>query len=103
MLIVAEESVRYFSSVSDNESTFLNETDFQSDHSSTESTTSATGIANVFDNYDSASFEDEVDGFSSILLLTVARNHHWKVTLKDLNAARTANKMKQMTLPTSQK
>ena len=61
----AEESVRSSSSVSDESTfTFANETGFQSDHSSTESPTSTTEIDNVFGDYDSANFEDEVDDFS---------------------------------------
>lgn len=90
--------------------TFANETGFQSDHSSTESPTSTTEIDHVFDDHDSANFKDEVDDFrpfSLILLILVARNHHRKVTLKDLIAALTAsliaNKMKQMTLSTNLK
>lgn len=71
--IVAEESVRSSSSVSDESTfTFANETGFQSDHSSTESPTSTTEIDNVFGDYDSANFEDEVDDFSSFFIDSVA-------------------------------
>ena len=74
MSIVAEESVQSSSSVSDNESTFTfaNETGFQSDHYSTESPTSATEIDNVFDDYNSTNFEDEVNDFSSFFIDSVA-------------------------------
>ena len=68
MSITAEESLRSFSRVSD-ESTFANETGFQSDHSSTESPTSATEIDHVSD---SANLEDEVDDFSSFFVDSVA-------------------------------
>lgn len=68
--IVAEESVRSSSRVSD-ELTFANETGFQSDHSSTESPTSTTEIDHVFDDYDSANFKDEVDDFSSFFVDSV--------------------------------
>lgn len=70
MSIVAEESVRSSSRVSD-ELTFVNETGFQSDHSSTESPTSTTEIDHVFDDYDSANFKDEVDDFSSFFVDSV--------------------------------
>ena len=71
--IVAEESVRSSSSVSDESTfTFANETGFQSDHSSIESPTSTTEIDNVFGDYDSANFEDEVDDFSSFFIDSVA-------------------------------
>jgi len=70
MSIVAEESVRSSFRVSDHRSTFTfaNETGFQSNHSSTESPTSTTETDNVFDDYDSANFEDEVDDFSSFFI-----------------------------------
>jgi len=76
MSIVAEESVRSSSSVSDHESAFrfVNETGLQSDHSSTESPTSTAEIDNVFDDYDSAYFKDEVDDFSSFFIDSVAYN-----------------------------
>lgn len=70
--IVAEESVRSSSCVSDNELTFANKTGFQSDHSSIESPTSTTEIDHVFDDYDSANFEDEVDDFLSFFVDSVA-------------------------------
>ena len=54
--------------------TSANETGFQSDHSSTESPTSATEIDHVFDDYDSANFEDEVDDFSSFFVDSVSFN-----------------------------
>ena len=62
------------SSVSDHEMTFtfVNETGFQSDNSSTKSPTSTTEIDNVFDDYDSANFEDEVDDSSSFFIDSVA-------------------------------
>ena len=72
MSITAKESLGSFSRVSDNESTFANETGFQSDHSSTESPTSATEIDHVSDDYDSANLEDEVDDFSSFFVDSVA-------------------------------
>ena len=50
--------------------TFANETGFQSDHYSTESPTSATEIDNVFDDNNSANFEDE--DFSSFFIDSVA-------------------------------
>lgn len=71
--IVPEESVRSSSSVSDESTfTFANETGFQSAHSCTESPTSTTEIDNVFGDYDSDNFEDEVDDFSSFFIDSVA-------------------------------
>ena len=64
MSIVAEESVRSSSSVSDELTLmFANETGFQSDRSSTVSPTSTTEIDN---------FEDEVDDFTSFFMDSVA-------------------------------
>ena len=70
MSIVAED-LRSSSLVSD-KLTFANETCFQSDYSSTESPTSTTEINHVFDDYDSANFEDEVGDFSSFFVDSVA-------------------------------
>ena len=93
MSIVAKESVRSSSSVSDNESTFTfaNETGFQSDHSSTESPTSTTEIDNVFDDYDSANFEDEGDDFSSFFIDSVAYSGEKSLSESDTERSETSD------------